>query len=94
MKKVEQYFASLPAGPQLPAFRAEDDDRAREQALAMLCALEGAFVLATGVLMVLWNCIHSLRVGRLAPADPWGANSLEWYTSSPPPAPQLRDAHE
>ena len=45
----------------------------------------GAFVLATGVLMVLWNCIHSLRVGRVAPADPWGANSLEWYTSSPPP---------
>jgi cytochrome c oxidase subunit 1 len=45
----------------------------------------GAFILATGVLMVMWNCIHSLRVGRLAPADPWGANSLEWYTSSPPP---------
>jgi cytochrome c oxidase subunit I len=45
----------------------------------------GAFVLATGVLMVMWNCIHSLRVGRRAPADPWGANSLEWYTSSPPP---------
>ena len=45
----------------------------------------GAFILATGILMVLWNCIHSLRVGRLAPADPWGANSLEWYTSSPPP---------
>jgi cytochrome c oxidase subunit 1 len=50
-----------------------------------LVATIGAFILATGVLMVLWNCIHSLRVGRLAPADPWGANSLEWYTSSPPP---------
>ena len=45
----------------------------------------GAFVLGAGILMVLWNCIHSLRVGRIAPADPWGANSLEWYTSSPPP---------
>ncbi len=52
---------------------------------ANLIATIGAFVLATGVLMVLWNCIHSLRVGRIAPADPWGANSLEWYTSSPPP---------
>ena len=31
----------------------------------------GAFILATGILMVFWNCIHSLRVGRLAPADPW-----------------------
>jgi cytochrome c oxidase subunit I len=50
-----------------------------------LVATIGAFVLATGVLTVLWNCIHSLRAGRLAPADPWGANSLEWYTSSPPP---------
>jgi len=45
----------------------------------------GAFVLGAGILMVLWNCIHSLRAGRIAPADPWGANSLEWYTSSPPP---------
>ena len=52
---------------------------------ANLISTIGAFVLATGVLMVLWNCIHSLRVGRIAPADPWGANSLEWYTSSPPP---------
>jgi cytochrome c oxidase subunit 1 len=50
-----------------------------------LVATTGAFILATGVLMVLWNCIHSMRVGRLAPADPWGGNSLEWYTSSPPP---------
>ena len=46
----------------------------------------GAFVLATGVLMVLWNCLRSLRGRpRSRPADPWGGNSLEWYTSSPPP---------
>jgi cytochrome c oxidase subunit I len=56
-----------------------------------LVATIGAFILATGVLMVIWNCIHSLRVGRLAPADPWGANSLEWYTSSPPPAHNFDD---
>jgi cytochrome c oxidase subunit I len=56
-----------------------------------LVATIGAFILATGILMVLWNCIHSLRVGRLAPADPWGANSLEWYTSSPPPAHNFDD---
>ena len=52
---------------------------------ANLISTIGAFVLGAGILMVLWNCIHSLRVGRIAPADPWGANSLEWYTSSPPP---------
>jgi heme/copper-type cytochrome/quinol oxidase subunit 1 len=45
----------------------------------------GAFVLAIGVLMVLINCLRSLRFGRIAPADPWGGNTLEWYTSSPPP---------
>jgi cytochrome c oxidase subunit 1 len=52
---------------------------------ANLISTIGAFVLGAGVLMVIWNCIHSLRVGRIAPANPWGANSLEWYTSSPPP---------
>jgi cytochrome c oxidase subunit 1 len=52
---------------------------------ANLISTIGAFVLGTGVLLVLWNCLHSLRAGRIAPADPWGANSLEWYTSSPPP---------
>ena len=36
-------------------------------------------------MMVLWNCINSLRYGRIAPNDPWGGNSLEWYTTSPPP---------
>ena len=50
----------------------------------------GALLLAVGVMMVLWNCISSLRYGRIAPNDPWGGNSLEWYTTSPPPAAQLR----
>jgi heme/copper-type cytochrome/quinol oxidase subunit 1 len=50
-----------------------------------LIATIGAFILGAGILLVLWNCLHSLRVGRVAPADPWGANSLEWYTTSPPP---------
>jgi cytochrome c oxidase subunit I len=45
----------------------------------------GSLILAVGVLVVLWNVLSSLRGGRLAGPDPWGANSLEWYTSSPPP---------
>jgi cytochrome c oxidase subunit I len=45
----------------------------------------GAVILGIGVLMVIWNVLSSLRFGRLAPADPWGGNSLEWYTTSPPP---------
>ena len=45
----------------------------------------GSFILAIGVMMVLWNVLTSLRSGRVASNDPWGANSLEWYTTSPPP---------
>ncbi len=45
----------------------------------------GSFVLSIGVLMVVWNCVRSLRTGRAAPSDPWGGYTLEWYTTSPPP---------
>lgn len=45
----------------------------------------GAFVLATGLFLVLFNWIHSLLYGKPAPANPWGANTLEWQCSSPPP---------
>ncbi|HVX40629.1 MAG TPA: cytochrome c oxidase subunit I [Gemmatimonadaceae bacterium] len=47
----------------------------------------GAFVFAFGVLLFLINlawCVW-LRRGRIAGANPWGAASLEWATSSPPP---------
>jgi cytochrome c oxidase subunit 1 len=46
----------------------------------------GSFVLSAGVLMVVYNCVTSLRHGRVAGNDPWQANTLEWYTTSPPPA--------
>jgi cytochrome c oxidase subunit 1 len=46
----------------------------------------GSVVLSVGVLMVAWNCLTSLRTGRIAGNDPWEANTLEWYTTSPPPA--------
>jgi cytochrome c oxidase subunit 1 len=45
----------------------------------------GAYVLASGLFIVLFTWIHSLLRGRPAPANPWGANTLEWHTSSPPP---------
>jgi heme/copper-type cytochrome/quinol oxidase subunit 1 len=38
-----------------------------------------------GVLLIVYNCLTSLRSGRVAGDDPWQANTLEWYTSSPPP---------
>jgi heme/copper-type cytochrome/quinol oxidase subunit 1 len=44
-----------------------------------------AYVIALSMLIGLANIIITLRKPRNAPADPWGGNSLEWATSSPPP---------
>ena len=46
----------------------------------------GAFIIASGVLLFIINVAMSLWNGRRAPADPWMGNTLEWATSSPPPA--------
>jgi cytochrome c oxidase subunit 1 len=32
------------------------------------------------------NVVQSFRVGRRADNHPWVADTLEWYTTSPPPA--------
>src|ERR671931_782147 len=46
----------------------------------------GAFVIALAMLVFLVNVIVTLRKPRTAPPDPWGGYTLEWATSSPPPA--------
>jgi cytochrome c oxidase subunit 1/cytochrome c oxidase subunit I+III len=45
----------------------------------------GAFVLAVGILVIVVNVLWSMRRGVPALSDPWGGNTLEWSTSSPPP---------
>jgi cytochrome c oxidase subunit 1 len=45
----------------------------------------GAFVIATSILLFVFNVITSRRRGQAAGADPWDARTLEWTTSSPPP---------
>jgi cytochrome c oxidase subunit I len=45
----------------------------------------GSFILAAGVLVTLINVVRSLKSGVLAGPDPWKANTLEWFTTSPPP---------
>ena len=42
-------------------------------------------MLGIGVLITVINVIRSLKVGQKAGNDPWKANTLEWFTSSPPP---------
>jgi cytochrome c oxidase subunit 1 len=50
-----------------------------------LLATVGAFTLALGILVFLVNVFHSRRRGAVAGPNPWGAGTLEWSTSSPPP---------
>jgi cytochrome c oxidase subunit I+III len=45
----------------------------------------GAFVLAVGILLFMVNVAWSLANGEEAGDNPWGADTLEWATSSPPP---------
>jgi cytochrome c oxidase subunit 1 len=45
----------------------------------------GAFVVAMAVLLFVINGLWSYFRGAPAPPNPWGASTLEWATSSPPP---------
>jgi cytochrome c oxidase subunit I len=46
----------------------------------------GSYILALGVILTLVNVVWSLRHGHRAGPDPWKGNTLEWFTTSPPPA--------
>jgi len=43
-------------------------------------------IAAAAILIFMINFAISIRAGRRAPTDPWEGNTLEWATSSPPPA--------
>jgi cytochrome c oxidase subunit I len=45
----------------------------------------GSYVMTLGLLVVLWNIMRTKRRGPRAGNDPWLADTLEWYTTSPPP---------
>ena len=46
----------------------------------------GGFIQAIAVLIFVYNMVHSYFRGEEAGPDPWDAWTLEWATSSPPPA--------
>jgi cytochrome c oxidase subunit 1 len=50
-----------------------------------LLATVGVFFMAAGVLTVIVDAFRAARLGAVAGDDPWGAGTLEWATSSPPP---------
>jgi cytochrome c oxidase subunit I len=45
----------------------------------------GSWVLAIGILITVVNVARCFKHGAIAGADPWKANTLEWFTPSPPP---------
>ena len=45
----------------------------------------GAYILGLSLFIVLYNWVTALISGPKAPANPWGSNTLEWRTTSPPP---------
>jgi cytochrome c oxidase subunit I len=48
-------------------------------------ATVGSWILISGIITLFANLIHSLFRGRPAPANPWGALTLEWTVPSPTP---------
>ena len=46
----------------------------------------GSFILGLGILVTIANVVRSLKHGAVAGPDPWKGNTLEWFTTSPPPA--------
>jgi cytochrome c oxidase subunit 1/cytochrome c oxidase subunit I+III len=59
----------------------------------------GGYALALGFAIASLNLLLSRYRGQPAPADPWGGDTLEWATSSPPPEfnfariPEVRSRH-
>jgi cytochrome c oxidase subunit I len=45
----------------------------------------GSYLMGIGMLVFVWNVIKTSRTGPRADNDPWLGDTLEWYTTSPPP---------
>ncbi|MBV9197007.1 MAG: cytochrome c oxidase subunit I [Solirubrobacterales bacterium] len=45
----------------------------------------GSLILAAGFVVTIMNVAINYKRGRVAGADPWKGNTLEWFTTSPPP---------
>jgi cytochrome c oxidase subunit 1 len=102
------FFIQFIAGSQgMPRRYADYDD---QYFIYHLLSTLGSYILTVGLFIVLFNWMHSLMAGthwgklislgkwdkpeRLAPANPWGANTLEWHTPSPPPHANFEDGQE
>lgn len=54
--------------------------------LLNLVSTIGVLIIAISLILFFWNIISSLKKGQPAGNDPWDGQTLEWMTTSPPPA--------
>ncbi len=54
----------------------------------------GSWILAVGLILMFWNLIRSISRGEPCGDNPWGATTLEWRTTSPPPQLNFAQAPE
>jgi cytochrome c oxidase subunit 1 len=54
----------------------------------------GAFILGVGFLLTAGYLLSSIKKGKKAAANPWGATTLEWMCTSPPPYYNFHDEPE
>jgi heme/copper-type cytochrome/quinol oxidase subunit 1 len=66
-------------------FEASDAINAMSLNAYNLIATIGSFVLSLGVVLTIVNAYVSVNRGVRAGHDPWHGETLEWFTTSPPP---------
>jgi cytochrome c oxidase subunit I len=79
------FFPMFIAGWEGMPRRVADYEDIHDLALTNLLSTIGAFTIALGTLVFLWNLWVSARHPVSAGNDPWEGHTLEWWTTSPPP---------
>jgi heme/copper-type cytochrome/quinol oxidase subunit 1 len=78
---VPLFFAGAGEGQVIDAYKYFDNTGVT--AYNVIASI-GVFVLFVGILLTILNAIFSRTNGPEAGHDPWGGDTLEWFTLSPP----------
>jgi heme/copper-type cytochrome/quinol oxidase subunit 1 len=80
---VPLFFAGTFEGQVIDAYKYFGDD---EVTAYNVISSIGVLILTIGILLTVLNAIFSRENGPAAGHDPWGGETLEWFTLSPPEA--------
>jgi cytochrome c oxidase subunit I len=75
------FFAGTGEGQVVDAYKYFD---ATDVTAYNVIATIGVLILAVGILLTILNAVFSRTNGPAAGHDPWGGDTLEWFTLSPP----------